>query len=171
MEFLDCWTELTLPDLLRLLAPAVFLTVATLMPGVRIVRLCAIGVALTIPLVEELGVTPRFTLAWSALWLLIAWGSRGQEGAAKRPLAELVHADAGGISVRDAGPGVPLDDLPRLFERFWRGAHRRDLGAGLGLSICREIATAHGWEIHAHRTEPGMVFELRMSRDAEKREV
>ena len=87
MEFLDCWTELALPDLLRLLAPALFLTVATLLPGVRIVRLAAIGVALTIPLVEELGVSPRFTLAWSALWLLIAWGARGQEGAARRPLA------------------------------------------------------------------------------------
>ncbi len=87
MEFLDCWTELGLPDLLRLLAPALFLTVATLLPGVRIVRLAAIGVALTLPLVEELGVSPRFTLAWSALWLLIAWGARGQEGAARRPLA------------------------------------------------------------------------------------
>jgi hypothetical protein len=87
VEFLDCWTELTLPDLLRLLAPALFLTLATLLPGVRIVRLAAIGVALTIPLVEELGVSPRFTVAWSALWLLIAWASRGQEGAARRPLA------------------------------------------------------------------------------------
>lgn len=87
MEFLDCWTELAIPDLLRLLAPALFLTLATLLPGVRIVRLAAIGVALTIPLVEELGVSPRFTVAWSALWLLIAWGSRGQEGSARRPLA------------------------------------------------------------------------------------
>lgn len=87
MEFLDCWTELALPDLLRLLAPAVFLATAALLPGVRVVRLAAIGVALTIPLVEELGVTPRFTVAWSALWLLIAWATRGQEGAARRPLA------------------------------------------------------------------------------------
>jgi hypothetical protein len=87
VEFLDCWTELALPDLLRLLAPAAFLAVATLLPGVRVVRLAAIGVAITIPLVEELGVSPRFTVAWSALWLLIAWATRGQEGAAKRPLA------------------------------------------------------------------------------------
>ncbi len=87
MEFLDSWRELAVPDLLRLLAPAVFLAVATLVPGVRVARLAAIGVALTIPLVEELGVGPRFTLAWSALWLLIAWGTRGREGAAKRPLA------------------------------------------------------------------------------------
>jgi len=87
VEFLDCWTELALPDLLRLLAPAVFLTIAALGPGVRIVRLSAIGVALTIPLVEELGVSPRFTIAWSALWLLIAWTARGPEGSARRPLA------------------------------------------------------------------------------------
>ena len=87
MEFLDCWTELALPDLLRLLAPAVFLTLATFGPGVRIVRLSAIGVALTIPLVEELGVTPGYTVAWSALWLLIAWTTRKQEGTARRPLA------------------------------------------------------------------------------------
>jgi hypothetical protein len=87
VEFLDCWTELALPDLLRLLAPAVFLTLATFGPGVRIVRLSAIGVALTIPLVEELGVTPGYTVAWSALWLLIAWTTRKQEGTARRPLA------------------------------------------------------------------------------------
>jgi hypothetical protein len=87
VEFLDCWTELALPDLLRLLAPAVFLTLATLGPGVRIVRLSAIGVALTIPLVEELGVSPGYSVAWSALWLLIAWSARKQEGTARRPLA------------------------------------------------------------------------------------
>ena len=100
MEFLDCWTELALPDLLRLLAPAAFLAIATLLPGVRIVRLAAIGVALTIPLVEELGVSPRFTVAWSALWLLIAGGSRGQPGAARRPLAErhgVVESSAVGL--------------------------------------------------------------------------
>ncbi len=82
-----------------------------------------------------------------------------------------LHADAGGISVRDEGSGVPREDLPKLFERFWRGAHRRDLGAGLGLSICREIATAHGWELQARRGDPGMIFVLRMSGDAERRDA
>jgi len=87
VQFLESWTELALPDLLRLLAPAAFLAVATLLPGVRVVRVAAIGVALTIPLVEELGVSPRYGIAWSALWLLIAWGTRRGEGAARRPLA------------------------------------------------------------------------------------
>lgn len=57
------------------------------------------------------------------------------------------HSHAGGavqlraksnlISVQDEGPGVSPDNFPKLFTRFWRSADRRDLGAGLGLSICR----------------------------------
>jgi signal transduction histidine kinase len=73
-----------------------------------------------------------------------------------------VHAESNLISVRDEGPGVPPEELPKLFTRFWRGAHRRDVGAGLGLSICREIALAHGWELQARRGEPGMIFDLRL---------
>jgi signal transduction histidine kinase len=69
-------------------------------------------------------------------------------------------AKSNAISVQDEGPGVPSKDLPKLFTRFWRSADRRDLGAGLGLSICREIATAHGWELQASRGEPGMIFSL-----------
>lgn len=64
------------------------------------------------------------------------------------------------VSVRDSGPGVDAAQLPLLFERFWRGAHRRDHGAGLGLSICQEIALAHGWRLTAERAEPGLRFRL-----------
>lgn len=67
-----------------------------------------------------------------------------------------VDADATTLSVRDWGPGVPQDQLSKIFDRFWRGAHRRDEGAGLGLAICREIAVAHGWDLRAHRAEPGL---------------
>lgn len=72
-----------------------------------------------------------------------------------------VQADARLVSVQDEGPGVSPDELPKLFTRFWRGAGRRDLGAGLGLSICREIAAAHGWDLQARRGPVGMIFELR----------
>lgn len=64
------------------------------------------------------------------------------------------------ISVRDRGPGVDTAQLPLLFDRFWRGEHRRDHGAGLGLSICQEIALAHGWHLTAQRAEPGLRFRL-----------
>jgi len=60
------------------------------------------------------------------------------------------------LSVRDQGPGVQAGELPKLFTRFWRGAHRRDHGAGLGLAICQEIAQAHGWVLSAQPAEPGL---------------
>jgi len=71
-----------------------------------------------------------------------------------------VEIAADGLCVRDHGPGVEPAQLALLFERFWRGPHRRDLGAGLGLSICQEVARAHGWRLIAERAEPGLRFTL-----------
>lgn len=64
------------------------------------------------------------------------------------------------VTVRDWGPGVEPEQLALLFSRFWRGAHRRDHGAGLGLSICQEIAMAHGWTLTAHNAHPGLIMTL-----------
>lgn len=64
------------------------------------------------------------------------------------------------VTVRDFGPGVAEDELPQLFNRFWRGEHRRDIGAGLGLAICQEIAVTHHWILSAQRAEPGLLFVL-----------
>ena len=69
-----------------------------------------------------------------------------------------VDVRANGLSVRDEGDGIPPDDLPELFKRFWRGAARRDTGAGLGLAICQEIALAHGWSLVARNGGPGAEF-------------
>lgn len=60
--------------------------------------------------------------------------------------------------VRDYGAGIPAEAMPLLFKRFWRGSHRRDEGAGLGLSICEEIARAHGWTLDAQNAAPGALF-------------
>ncbi|MFX1678358.1 ATP-binding protein [Mitsuaria sp. CC2] len=66
-----------------------------------------------------------------------------------------------GFTVADQGRGVAEKDLPRIFERFWRGADRREQGAGLGLAICTEIAAAHGWRLSAHGRVPGPGLEVR----------
>lgn len=67
-----------------------------------------------------------------------------------------VEVGATSTTVRDWGPGVSEEQLPKVFSRFWRGAHRRDHGAGLGLAICQEIALTHGWTLTVHRAEPGL---------------
>lgn len=65
------------------------------------------------------------------------------------------------ISVRNSGEGIKHEDLPRIFERFYRGdpARTRRSGAGLGLAIAMSIAQAHGAEIEvASPPGQGAVF-------------
>jgi signal transduction histidine kinase len=52
--------------------------------------------------------------------------------------------DRARLWVRDEGPGIPAEQAERIFDRFSRAAARRSEGAGLGLSIVRAIAEAHG---------------------------
>jgi PAS domain S-box-containing protein len=59
------------------------------------------------------------------------------------------------ISVKDSGPGIPAERLPRIFERFERAVSSRNIsGLGLGLFITREILKAHGGTIRVI-SEPG----------------
>ncbi len=67
-----------------------------------------------------------------------------------------------GLCVVDQSPGVTPEQLPRLFDRFWRGPDRREEGAGLGLSICAEIAAAHGWQLTARCAAPGQGLTMRV---------
>ncbi len=55
------------------------------------------------------------------------------------------------IIVRDTGEGIPAEDLPYVFDRFWRGdpsrSHASGAGSGLGLAIARQLVQAHGGRI------------------------
>jgi signal transduction histidine kinase len=82
-----------------------------------------------------------------------------------------VEVDATSMTVRDWGPGVPQDQMSSIFARFWRGPHRRDMGAGLGLAICREIAQTHGWTLTASQAQPGLRVVLERPAAAATEEV
>jgi signal transduction histidine kinase len=68
------------------------------------------------------------------------------------------------VQVTDDGPGIPEEDLPNLFEPFFRvdrSRSKKSGGYGLGLSICKRIAEAHGGGITAANQAPrGAVFTL-----------
>ena len=59
------------------------------------------------------------------------------------------------IRVADSGEGIHPAELPHIFDRFFRGAGSPGEGSGLGLSLCREIARAHGGEIAAANLPAG----------------
>src|SRR5205085_11226527 len=70
------------------------------------------------------------------------------------------------VSVTDAGPGIPAQDLPHVFDRFYRAEFSRTRekgGAGLGLAIAKKIVEAHRGTIAAE-TPPGggTVFRVRL---------
>jgi signal transduction histidine kinase len=116
---------------------------------------------------------------------LTAWADAVQVGRALRnvltnaaqhaPAGSEVTAAAapepdGSIAVRitDHGPGIAADDLPHIFERFYRADAARSRGAsgsggGIGLTIARDLVGANGGEVWVERSEPGeTVFAIRL---------
>lgn len=83
-------------------------------------------------------------------------------------ISATVERDEVRIEFMDSGPGVSASQLPRLFERFYRGESSRNResgGAGLGLAICRSIALAHGGSLSAdHSPLGGLWLTLRLPR-------
>jgi two-component system sensor histidine kinase MprB len=70
-------------------------------------------------------------------------------------VVEVVVRD-GTVIVRDHGPGIPEDDLPHVFNRFYRATTARGLpGSGLGLAIVRQVAESHGGAISVANAEGG----------------
>jgi two-component system sensor histidine kinase BaeS len=54
------------------------------------------------------------------------------------------------LRVSDTGPGIPEGEMPRVFERFWRGEGARGIsGSGIGLAVVAELVQAHGGQVQA----------------------
>jgi two-component system, OmpR family, sensor histidine kinase MprB len=72
-----------------------------------------------------------------------------------------VSVRGGEVVVTDHGPGIANEDLPRVFDRFYRAATARSKpGAGLGLAIVREAAEAHGGRATAENSPAGARFRI-----------
>lgn len=138
-------------------------------------------VALTAPAAAERGVLLDVTRAPDARWidadvdrLVQALGNLVANAVKFSPAGSPVHvaaerrsgvaagdadgdADGGaGVAFRvtDHGPGIPLAQLPHVFDRFWQARATRQGGAGLGLAIAQGIAHAHGGRVEV-RSAPG----------------
>jgi signal transduction histidine kinase len=73
--------------------------------------------------------------------------------------------DAIEVSVSDTGSGIAAEDVPKIFDRFYKGRNSR--GSGLGLTIARNLVVAHGGEIRAGSALGGgttVAFTLRLNR-------
>ena len=72
-----------------------------------------------------------------------------------------ISAAGGTVEVSDDGPGIPEDEMPYIFDRFYRSAKARALpGSGLGLAIVRRIADMHDGTVEAIPLRQGVKFRL-----------
>lgn len=75
------------------------------------------------------------------------------------------HESQANLSVYNDGPAVPAEDLPHLFEPFYRGdkSHNRDSGGtGLGLAIVRAAVLAHSGDSSVENREGGVCFQIQL---------
>ncbi|HEX9124518.1 MAG TPA: ATP-binding protein [Actinomycetota bacterium] len=74
-----------------------------------------------------------------------------------------VDNDDAVITVADTGPGIPPDELPHVFDRFFRGRSSRAGGSGIGLTVARELVQAHGGDLQvASELGRGTIFTVRV---------
>jgi signal transduction histidine kinase len=101
--------------------------------------------------------TPEGGLVRLSAWLEPGSPDKhGKPGKAEKAGEAAIPPSRVVIEVRDNGPGIGADDLPHVFETFYRGtSSRREQGMGLGLSVVKGVAETHGWTLSVHSREDG----------------
>ena len=98
MRFLDAWTHLETGDVLRFALPVVFMAMLVFLPGRRLARIAAAGVALGIAWFPGMIEPLMLRVVWVALWVAIAWGVRSAP-ARGRSARRLGLLETGGVGL------------------------------------------------------------------------
>jgi len=80
-----------------------------------------------------------------------------------------LHVEPGVLTVSDTGNGIPPEDVPRAFERFYlydKIGKDRPVGSGLGLAIVKQLVTAMGGTVDVRSGSAGTTFEVRLRMQA-----
>ena len=146
-----------LPDLMSGRLDVIFLPVATAVGQINAAKVRAlasdrgVGVALDLPAAAPLRCDRDRVL--QVLTNLLANALQVTPSGGTVWLG-LRCAQAGAVfTVADDGPGIPAEDVPHLFERWYRGRRARYPGSGLGLAIARHIVEAHRGRIWVESQE------------------
>ena len=120
------------------------------------------GVAFEVVAAEDVEVPIRPRLLRTVVENLVENVLRHAHGATRCTLSARREGGHVLLSVADNGAGVAAEDLPRIFERFYRGdPSRASTGSGLGLSIVKHVVAAAGAEAEARRGPGGIGLEIR----------
>jgi len=117
----------------------------------------------SIDLPDSAAVSMDEELFYRALENLIGNAIRYSAEGSRIELTARLESGKALIAVSDTGIGIPAEELPRVFEPFYRATNsRREQGFGLGLSTVRTIVESHGWAIEAaSEVGKGTTFTIR----------
>ncbi len=157
------WITRNLLDLSRLDAGLVSLSVADWDMG----ELVDAAASTFKPLAEEKGIhfsthppASSVQLRCDRAWMELALSNLLDNAIKFTPAGGRVTVGAGQTEdsvrlwVQDSGPGIDPDDLPHIFERFYRGRNNHSDGSGLGLAIVQSVVHAHGGRVSVE-SQPG----------------
>jgi two-component system sensor histidine kinase KdpD len=119
------------------------------------------GRTVTVESDDDLWIRADYGLLMRALDNLIENAARYSRAGGGIHLGARTDGDSVRVFVRDSGPGIPQQDLPHVFEKFYRGAQsKQTTGTGLGLSIVQAIAELCGGRVSARSSADATEFAL-----------
>lgn len=113
------------------------------------------GVKLTLQKAEEIRVTADLNRIRQVIANLLDNAIKYTEPGGSVQVSVLADEDRVRVEIQDTGSGIPAEDIPRIWERLYRGANSHSIpGQGLGLGLVRAIIQAHNGEVNV-RSESG----------------